>query len=49
MLTLFHSDRPKLHTILVFLNAIGLRCTGTSLGDFVIFFMGRQLLVFFHG
>ena len=24
-LTLFHSERPKLHTILAFLSAIGLR------------------------
>ena len=24
--TLFHSERPKLHTIFAFLSAIGLRC-----------------------
>ena len=29
-LTLFHSERPKLYAILVFLSAIGLRCMGMS-------------------
>ena len=27
-LTLLHSDRPKLYTILAFLSAIGLKCHG---------------------
>ena len=26
LLTLLHSERPKLHTILAFLSAIGLKC-----------------------
>ena len=31
-LTLLHSERPKLHTILAFLSAIGLRWMGTAQG-----------------
>ena len=30
-LTLLHSERPKLHTILVFLSAVGLNCLGISM------------------
>ena len=39
--TLLHSKRPKLHTILVFLSAIGLRCRSTSSCLSAIFTMGN--------
>ena len=29
-LTLLHSERPKLYTILAFLSAIGLKCKGVT-------------------